>query len=253
MGELTDDGKQNRAQPETAAAGNVALHRVLDALPYEVVIRDRDSRILYANRAFAASYQSTTDKLIGTRDEENWTRFSRPAEDIANWLAEDREVIEEGQTKDYVQEIQRPDGEVVYFHNVKLPFRLADGSVAVMALYHEVTEQLRRDEELRLAQAAAAELEGIHKTTVTYAHEVNNPLTAILANTQILLDNEDLGFADYPADMSEMLHDINSAAIRIRDVIHKLENLHNAKTKPYLEHDALIDLDAEDELDERQL
>jgi signal transduction histidine kinase len=112
----------------------------------------------------------------------------------------------------------------------------------VLAMYNEVTEQRRHDDELRQAQAAAAELEGIHKTTVTYAHEVNNPLTAILANTQILLDNEELGAMEYSAEILEMLQDINAAALRIRDVIHQLENLHAAKTRPYLDRSELIDL-----------
>jgi len=228
---------------ELEPAGDCAfLFEVINALPCEVVVRDRDSRIIFANDAFAASYNSTRQALLGSLDRENWASRGRSAEEIENWLAEDRQVIEAGSTMDYIQEIQRPGGETVYFHNVKLPFTLADGTRCVLAMYYEVTEQRRHDNELRSAQAAAAELEGIHKTTVTYAHEVNNPLTAILANTQILLDNEELGAMEYSSEILDMLQDINAAALRIRDVIQKMENLHTAKTRPYLDRSELIDL-----------
>jgi len=235
--------RNNAGESTPGLTGDCAfLHEVLNALPCEVVVRDRTSRILFANDAFAASYQSTRAALLGSLDRENWAGFGRSAEEIEAWLAEDREVIDAGRTKDYIQEIHRPSGETVYFHNVKLPFTLADGTCCVLAMYNEVTEQRRLDDKLRRAQAAAAELEGIHKTTVTYAHEINNPLTAILANAQILLDNEDLGAVEYSAEILEMLRDINAAALRIRDVIHKMETLHSAKTRPYLDRSELIDL-----------
>lgn len=217
------------------------LRGVVDALPSEVVVRDAESRILFANSAFGSTYDRTAHEVIGLRDADLWAEFGRPAAQIEGWLAEDREIMASGVTREYVEKIERPSGEVVYFHNVKQPIILADGTRCLLAMYTDVTARETAEEKVREARAHSAELAGIHKTAVTYAHEINNPLTGILGLAQVLLD----GDAAQP-DAGEMLAEIKAAALRIRDVIRKLERINEPRTKPYLNHSQRLDLEDEE-------
>jgi len=216
------------------------LRSVVDTLPSEVVVRNTEGRILFANQAFAATYGRTADEVIGMLDPDLWAEFGRPPEQVADWLAEDREVLATGVTREYVERIERPSGEVVYFHNIKKPITLSNGTRCLLAMYIDVTEREQAEEEAQRARAHAAELAGIHKTAVTYAHEVNNPLTGIIGLVQVLIEE----CLDQPEHL-EMLGEIKAAAQRIRDVIHKLESLSEPRTKPYLNHSQRLDLDDE--------
>src|SRR5215469_13791183 len=52
----------------------------------------------------------------------------------------------------------------------------------------------------------------------TVRHEINNPLTAILAQTQLLLMRHD----SLPEDIKNRLHTIEELSIRIREIVKKL-------------------------------
>jgi len=227
-----------RQQEAEHAISHVFLRNVVDTVPVEIVVRDAGSRILFANDAFAATYGRKWQEVIGKRDADLWAQHHRPPEEIAAWLAEDREVLEQGVVKDYVQEIRRPSGEIVYFHNVKKPITLANGARCVLAMYSNITERKRVEEELRDTHAQAAELAGIHKTTATYAHEISNPLTGLMGLIQMLID-EPCG----PKEAYPMLLEMRNAAKRISEVLRKLQQLELPKTRSYLGREELLDLD----------
>jgi len=216
------------------------LRHILDTMPGEVVVRDADSRILFANRAFASTYGKTVDELVGRLDSECWAELGRPPKQIAEWLAEDREVLRTGIGKDYVQEIVRANGEVAYFQNYKERIELPDGTQHLLAQYADITERRRVEAQLAQAEALAAELAGIQKTTATYGHEINNPLTGILGLAQLMLEHDDC-----PKDFIEMLTEVRAAARRIGEVIAKMQALELPKTREQLGRGQLLDLHGE--------
>jgi len=218
------------------------LALVFTAMPVEVAIRDRDSRIVFANPAFARTYGLSAAEVTGKLDRELWSVFGRPVEEIESWLEEDRQVIEEGETFEYLQEIHRPGGQRAFFQNYKQPVRLADGRVCVLAMYWDITARMLVEKALEQARAEAAELAGVKKTAVTYAHEVNNPLTGILGLLTILLDDDELS-----ADKREMLADIDRAARRIKDIIGKLERISRPRMASYRGRVLRLDLSEEAE------
>ncbi len=63
-----------------------------------------------------------------------------------------------------------------------------------------------------------AKTEAIIQTAVTLNHEINNPLTAVLGNVQLLLINRDR----LDAKTVKMLESIESAALRIKEVTGRL-------------------------------
>ena len=206
-------------------------------MPGSIVVRDATSLIYYANRAFAQTYGLAVRDVIGLRDSALWAERGRPPEQVARWLAEDRAVLESGNPMEYVQEIVRQNGECAYFLNYKIPLIMRDGRRYIFVQYAEISERHRMELRLARGETLAAEVAGIHKATVTYAHEINNPLTGILALAELMLDHDDC-----PASFQEMLLDLKSAAQRIAATIRQLESMEIPLTKRYLGRPELLDL-----------
>ncbi len=81
-------------------------------------------------------------------------------------------------------------------------------------------------------------LSAIIELAVTVNHEINNPLTAILGNVQLLL----LKRADLDPELQAKLKTIEVSAMRIRDVTQKLLRLTSVKSKEYAEGTSMLDL-----------
>jgi signal transduction histidine kinase len=88
-------------------------------------------------------------------------------------------------------------------------------------------------------------LEAIKETTITLNHEINNPLTAVLGNVQLLL----MKGKDLPEDVRSRLEMIEQSSLRIRDAVSKLLRLKEAKSTTYLDDTRMIDLHGSDEPD----
>ncbi len=70
-------------------------------------------------------------------------------------------------------------------------------------------------------------------------HEVNNPLTAILGNAQLLLERTDL-----PSDVYPRLREVESLSLRIRDILQELKTVKD-QTAVYVGESKMIDLNPE--------
>jgi hypothetical protein len=97
-------------------------------------------------------------------------------------------------------------------------------------------EKLKADfEKLVKSERAAA----ITETAVTINHEINNPLTAILGNTQLLLMSHD----KLPADIVTKLETIERSAVKIRETTAKLMSIIEPVTSPYASGLEMIDIE----------
>ncbi|MDZ4723200.1 MAG: histidine kinase dimerization/phospho-acceptor domain-containing protein [candidate division Zixibacteria bacterium] len=81
-------------------------------------------------------------------------------------------------------------------------------------------------------------LGAIIETAVTVNHEINNPLTAILGNVQLLL----LKRQDLDPELTNKLKTIEASAMKIRDVTQKLLRITSARSIEYAEGTTMIDL-----------
>lgn len=114
------------------------------------------------------------------------------------------------------------------------------GSVALVT---DITEQLAAEaaqeaaeDTERQAQLRSAELETIQRTAATYAHEVNNPLTGIVANAQMLIEQEAPG-----SERWQMLREVLEAARQIGSVINAMQTLNRPSYRDYHKRE-IIDL-----------
>lgn len=86
-------------------------------------------------------------------------------------------------------------------------------------------------------------LSGILETAVTVNHEVNNPLTAILGNVQLLLLKRD----DLDDELRGKLKIVEDAAMKIKNVTQRLLLITKPKTKQYTDGTNMLDLSEDEE------
>lgn len=97
------------------------------------------------------------------------------------------------------------------------------------------------------AKAIAKErLAAVLETAVTLNHEINNPLTAILGNVQLLL----LKREDLDDDVKKKLQTIEESASRIQTVVKRLLDLDAARSVEYNDGIQMIDLSEKQDEDQ---
>jgi K+-sensing histidine kinase KdpD len=83
-----------------------------------------------------------------------------------------------------------------------------------------------------------ARSEAVVETAVTINHEVNNPLTAVLGNIQLLLLNAD----DYPPEMRAKLRAVEESALKIKEVTQNLMRVIEPSVVEYTTGLKMVDL-----------
>jgi DNA-binding response OmpR family regulator len=93
----------------------------------------------------------------------------------------------------------------------------------------------RRTAEAELARARW--LAGIGETTIALEHEINNPLSALLGNAELLLLEDGL-----TGEQEQQVRVIREQATRIADVVKRLARLKNPRSVEYLTGSTMLDL-----------
>ncbi len=113
------------AAHESLRQSEAMFRQVLDAATDMIIVKNRGSRIVWANKAFRDCYGMTVEELNGIFDAE----FVE-MEYTLQYMADDRHVAATGQVLDIPCEpVVRHDGCVVYMHTVKSPIFGDDGQV----------------------------------------------------------------------------------------------------------------------------
>ncbi|MDY0870839.1 PAS domain S-box protein [Dongia rigui] len=125
------------------------LQQVLDTIPSYVFWKDRQSRYLGSNRLFAqdAGFADPSG-IVGKSDSE------LPWSDHADlFVEEDREVLAGTPLLERVKKFPDPQGNQRWIRTEKLPLLDAGGDlIGVLGVQHDITEQLRSEEQLRASE-----------------------------------------------------------------------------------------------------
>jgi len=111
-------------------------------------------------------------------------------------------------------------------------------NIALEEEFIEVVAEALKKVYGQATQLGAARLEAMRETTATLNHEINNPLTAVLGNVQLLLMRSD----ELPEDIIRRLQSIEEGSLRIRDVLSRMLKLQEAKSTTYVDDTTMIDL-----------
>jgi len=196
-----------RLQREVEEAAQ-RFRQFIDSARDLISIKDLEGRYTVANVATANIFGMDVEDLIGKTAEELYP----PG--IAKWISEhDREAIERGEPISFEETLTLDDREIP-LGTVRFPLRDYKGDVVgVCTISRDITEEQRLQHQLVQSDKLAA----IGKLAAGVAHEVNNPLTGILAYAEDLLEE-----MKDDAERADDCRVIIRETLRCRDIVRNL-------------------------------
>jgi len=201
----------NAEAAERKAANHAALlAAVVESAPDHVVHLDRKGLIRFINRVEPGR---TTADLIG----KSWFDALVPAQRANAKLAFETALA--GMTAEFETSSMR--GTEVSFYQCRLgPIREGNEVTGCVMISRDVTEKKQTEMQLMLSDRMAS----VGTLAAGVAHEINNPLAAVIANLDMAL--EDLGEEPnphLPTDLLDELRDARLSADRVREIVRDLK------------------------------
>ena len=123
------------------------LRTIIDLVPHFIFVKNTEGQYILANQAIAEAYGATPEALIGKTDRD----FVRDEEQVAQFLADDQEVIRSGKQK-WVPEEEMTDaaGQTRYLQTTKIPYDSDHRGVlsSVLGVSVDITELKRHQKQL---------------------------------------------------------------------------------------------------------
>ncbi len=186
-----------------------------------ISIKDLEGRYLAVNPVCAHAFGKEVDDFIGKRPEEVLP------EGLAHTInVHDQEVIDTNRHHTY-EEIIQIDGIDHHFQTVRFPLSDYRGeTVGSCTIMRDVTSEKQMQGQL----VQASKLAAVGQLAAGVAHEINNPLTGVLAYAEEMM--EDLPDDDEHRDDLKV---IIRETLRCRDIVRNLLNFARQE-EPKLEH-----------------
>lgn len=197
--------------------------------PHGMAFLSLDGRWLRANKSLC--------EMLGYSEEElrdmTFQAVTHP-DDVPQDLANLRGLVS-GETSSYnrVKRYYRKDGRLIWVSLAVSAVHNATGApLYFIGQIQDITAQ--REFEGRALQAER--LAGIAEATVAVAHEMNNVLTVLTMNAELLAHDAS------PEEIPEIAAEILSASNRITAVVQRLRNVADLKSVDYLGDKKMLDL-----------
>ncbi|GEM_PF-6202800 len=136
-----------RKQAEEALQESENLRRsVMDTTSDLIFVKDRECRFVYINPAGSKIFGKTQEELIGYSDAEMMTNKQASEQLTAN----DRRIMEEGNTETFEEDIVGADGKLYTFLTTKAPRFDGQGNIiGLIGVAHDITERKQAEKELQ--------------------------------------------------------------------------------------------------------
>ena len=209
-GEVDSDTERDQAS---------GLSKLVEALPLGVAIHMRD-RVLYMN---ATARDWLGYGLDDDVQNESLLDLAHP-EDRPAIEARMGRVLEEGEAVAPEEcRLNLRNGKTILVEVSAIPI-VVDGVVAIAAVGQDITQ--RRDIEAHLRMADR--LSSVGRLAASVGHEINNPLTYVLGNLELMQRRLAKGEAGTQTDLEAIQHQIRvvrEGAERVRDIVRDLRTL----------------------------
>jgi PAS domain S-box-containing protein len=224
IGTCLDVTELKRAE-ETLRAERAFLRQVIDVNPNYIFVKDRSGRFTLVNKAMADLYGATVDEMINKTSAD----FHRTGDEVTFLRKIDLEVMNSGQERFIAEErVTDSRGNVHWVQTVKRPLKGPDGRINhLVGAATDITQRRQAEIELQEQRALLAHVGRVSmmgELSASLAHELNQPLTAIVSNAKAGLRfiNQE------PANLNEVreaFNDIVAANNRAAEIIRHMRTL----------------------------
>ena len=172
---MSEDAITDAGAPPLHLSGDGFFEFILENEPNLVFVKDEDSRLVFANRAFREVYApDDRDSLLGTTTVEKFD--PREAE---LFLEEDRRAMRRGRSE-IVETIHDWKGERRTLLSRKFVYELPDGRRRLVAISTDITDLADREERVVRLNAQ------MKSYASTIAHDLRNPIASIIGGLNVI-------------------------------------------------------------------
>jgi PAS domain S-box-containing protein len=202
--------------------GEQQMRLMADSLPAFVAYVDKDQRYRFVNRVYEEWHGVSEREIVGHRVEEFVD------EELYATIEPRIEQALTGHTVNFQSEGSYPDGRKRHTDATFVPrFRAGGEVIGFFSLVRDITSQVRAEEDARrsweeMIHVSRASTMG--ELAASLAHELNQPLAAILSNSQAALRLLNQETPD-DGEARDALGDIAADAQRAGDVIRRIRKL----------------------------
>ncbi len=198
---------------ERKAADHAALlEAVMSSAPDYVIHLDRDGVIRFINRI---DPPRTPAEMLGV----NW--FELVAEEQLVRARAAFDLALSGTVSELEIQTQAPEGVATWFHGRLGPIRRDGAITGCVMIARDITDKKQTEMQLMLADRMAS----VGTLAAGVAHEINNPLAAVIANLDMAL--HDVGLLEQrvalPPDLLDELRDARMSSDRVREIVRDLK------------------------------
>ena len=161
---------------EQARAHERFLANIINSLQHQLLVLDRDRRVVLANQVHLEAVGKKESEVLGT----HYGELCRAADGVCPV----DQILHGKEMRPFVQEF-RSDDQSHWFERTASPIYDADGSVEyVIEIIRDITSEHLLAEE----KNQSSKLQAIVELAGTVAHEINSPLFAALGTAQLLAE-----------------------------------------------------------------
>ncbi len=199
---------ESRAQEQAAL-----LSAILDSSPDYITCLDLDRRVLFANRIGA---DFSRDEVMGA----DWLALQLPDQREALGRIFDR-VVATGEPASFEGPGHGPAATIAHYSRRFGCVRRAGAVVGVVITTRDVTQQKATEAQLMVADRMAS----IGTLAAGVAHEINNPLAAVIGNLDLAIDEikTHRKCVAISGELEEELDDARAAAESVRVIVRDLK------------------------------
>lgn len=186
------------------------LELQVERMPIGLIVWDRDFRVQSWNPAAEQMFGFTRDEALGRHPYDIIVpeEFQPNIDDVWNRL------LDGDTTANSVNENTTKDGRTIYCKWSNTPLRNVDGVVTgVLSMVEDVTEREKMQQQLIMNDRLAS----VGELAAGIAHELNNPLTGVIAFADLLAERSDL-----PDEAREDVATVLGEAKRAAGVVKKM-------------------------------
>jgi PAS domain S-box-containing protein len=205
------------AQSFSKLAASEQRYRTLSETANDgITILSTDGTIRESNQRMAEILGCTTDDLVGR----TLADFAPPGHELDHKRAYS-ESLQSGRSPPV--ELRKKDGGIVIVEFSTAAVEVG-GEALVMTIGRDVTEQMRARAQLMVSDRMAS----VGALAAGVAHEINNPLAAVLANLEFAAASAsalapETGGSAQIAELQDILRDAREAADRVREIAKDLK------------------------------